>query len=155
MNMWLEYLKECLFDEIDIVLNLAGIDQQVQGEKNEVNDLIGFINDNIDNLSFYNIKDEDIVIDGHPISLIKALNDLVEKSNKVVVLKNNLAIKNDKAKYHFIPNEEKVVKNKKIVKFISDTFDMSKDTIAIGSKEFVKEMKECLEVDVRGIIEEY
>ena len=38
---------------------------------------------------------------------------------------------------------------------ISDTFDMSKDTIAIGSKEFVKEMKECLEVDVRGIVEEY
>ena len=87
MNMWLEYLKECLFEEIDIVLTLAGIDQQVQGEKNEVNDLIGFINDNIDNLSFYDFKDESIVIDGHPISLIKALNDLVEKSNKVVVLK--------------------------------------------------------------------
>ena len=43
MNVWLEYLKECLFDEIDIVLNLAGIDQQVQGEKNEVNDLIGIM----------------------------------------------------------------------------------------------------------------
>ena len=47
MNMWLEYLKECLFEEIDIVLNLAGIDQLVQGEKNEVNDIISLLNDNI------------------------------------------------------------------------------------------------------------
>ena len=154
MNMWLEYLKECLFDEIDIVLNLAGIDQQVQGEKNEVNDLIGFINDNIDNLSFYNIKDEDIVVDGHPISLIKALNDLVEKSSKVVVLKNNLAInKWIIERYKDFINDNGSVYNLDLI--ISDTFDMSKDTIAIGSKEFVKEMKECLEVDVRGIVEEY
>lgn len=154
MNMWLEYLKECLFDEIDIVLSLAGIDQQVQGEKNEVNDLIGFINDNIDNLNFYNIKDEDIVIDGHPISLIKALNDLVEKSNKVVVLKNNLAInKWIIERYKDFINDNGSVYNLDLI--ISDTFDMSKDTIAIGSKEFVKEMKECLEVDVRGIVEEY
>ena len=154
MNMWLEYLKECLFDEIDIVLNLAGIDQQVQGEKNEVNDLIGFINDNIDDLSFYNINDENIVVDGHPISLIKALNDLVEKSNKVVVLKNNLAInKWIIERYKDFINDNGSVYNLDLV--ISDTFDMSKDTIAIGSKEFVKEMKECLEVDVRGIVEEY
>ena len=154
MNMWLEYLKECLFDEIDIVLNLAGIDQQVQGEKNEVNDLIGFINDNIDNLSFYNIKDEDIVVDGHPISLIKALNDLVEKSSKGVVLKNNLAIsKWIIERYKDFINDNGSVYSLDLI--ISDTFDMSKDTIAIGSKEFVKEMKECLEVDVRGIVEEY
>ena len=138
MNMWLEYLKECLFDEIDIVLNLAGIDQQVQGEKNEVNDLIGFINDNIDDLSFYNINDEDIVVDGYPISLIKALNDLVEKSNKVVVLKNNLAInKWIIERYKDFINDNGSVYNLDLV--ISDTFDMSKDTIAIGSKEFVKE----------------
>lgn len=154
MNMWLEYLKECLFDEIDIVLNLAGIDQQVQGEKNEVNDLIGFINDNIDNLSFYSIKDEDIVVDGHPISLIKTLNDLVEKSNKVVVLKNNLAInKWIIERYKDFINDSGSVYNLDLI--ISDTFDMSKDTIAIGSKEFFKEMKECLEVDVRGVVEEY
>jgi hypothetical protein len=152
--MWLEYLKECLFEEIDIVLTLAGIDQQVQGEKNEVNDLIGFINDNIDNLSFYNFKDEDIVIDGHPISLIKALNDLVEKSIKVVVLKNNLAIN----KWIVERYKDFISDNGSLYGLdltISDTFDMSNSTVAIGSKGFVKEMKECLEVDVRGIVEEY
>lgn len=154
MNMWLEYLKECLFDEIDIVLNLAGIDQQVQGEKNEVNDLIGFINDNIENLSFYNFKNEDIVIDGHPISLIKALNDLVEKSNRVIVLKNNLAInKWIIERYKDFINDNGSVYNLELV--ISDTFDVNNDTVVIGTKEFVKEMKECMKVDVKGIVEEY
>ena len=154
MNMWLEYLKECLFEEIDIVLTLAGIDQQVQGEKNEVNDLIGFINDNIDNLSFYDFKDESIVVDGHPISLIKTLNDLVEKSNKVVVLKNNLAInKWIVERYKDFINDNGSIYSLDLT--ISDTFDMSNSTIVIGTKEFVKEMKECLEVDVKGIVEEY
>ena len=123
-------------------------------KKNEVNDLIGFINDNIDNLSFYDFKDESIVIDGHPISLIKALNDLVEKSNKVVVLKNNLAInKWIVERYKDFINDNGSIYSLDLT--ISDTFDMSNSTIAIGTKEFVKEMKECLEVDVKGIVEEY
>ena len=154
MNMWLEYLKECLFDEIDIVLNLAGIDQLVQGEKNEVNDIISLLNDNIENLSFYNIKDEELLLDGNPWVLIKVLNDLVEKKNRVVVTKTNLAINIwiiERYKYFFVDNGA----NCNVDIEIADNFEMKKSTIIIGHKEFVKEMEECLNVDVQTIVEEF
>lgn len=154
MNMWLEYLKECLFDEIDIVLNLAGIDQLVQGEKNEVNDIISLLNDNIENLSFYNIKDEEVLLDGNPWVLIKVLNDLVEKKNRVVVTKTNLAINKwiiERYKDFLVDNGASC--NVDIE--IADNFEMKKPTIIIGHKEFVKEMEECLNVDVQTIVEEF
>jgi hypothetical protein len=152
--MWLEYLKECLFDEIDIVLNLAGIDQLVQGEKNEVNDIISLLNDNIENLSFYNIKDEELLIDGNPWVLIKVLNDLVEKKNRVVVTKTNLAINKwiiERYKDFLVDNGA----NCNVDIEIADNFEMKKSTIIIGHKEFVKEMEECLNVDVQTIVEEF
>ena len=152
--MWLEYLKECLFDEIDIVLNLAGIDQQVQGDKNDVNDIIGFINDNIEDLTFYNIINEEVLIDGNPIILIKVLNDLVEKNNRVVVLKNNLAIN----KWIIARYKDFLVDNGANCEIdieIVDNFEMKKPTIIIGHKEFAKEMEECLDVDVQTIVEEF
>jgi len=154
MNMWLEYLKECLFDEIDIVLNLAGIDQLVQGEKNEVNDIISLLNDNIENLSFYNIKDEELLLDGNPWVLIKVLNDLVEKKNRVVVTKTNLAINKwiiERYKDFLVDNGA----NCNVDIEIADNFEMKKSTIIIGHKEFVKEMEECLNVDVQTIVEEF
>jgi hypothetical protein len=152
--MWLEYLKECLFDEIDIVLNLAGIDQLVQGEKNEVNDIISLLNDNIENLSFYNIKDEELLLDGNPWVLIKVLNDLVEKKNRVVVTKTNLAINKwiiERYKDFLVDNGA----NCNVDIEIADNFEMKKSTIIIGHKEFVKEMEECLNVDVQTIVEEF
>lgn len=154
MNMWLEYLKECLFDEIDIVLNLAGIDQLVQGEENEVNDIISLLNDNIENLSFYNIKDEELLLDGNPWVLIKVLNDLVEKKNRVVVTKTNLAINKwiiERYKDFLVDNGA----NCNVDIEIADNFEMKKSTIIIGHKEFVKEMEECLNVDVQTIVEEF
>ena len=154
MNMWLEYLKECLFDEIDIVLNLAGIDQLVQGEKNEVNDIISLLNDNIENLSFYNIKEEELLLDGNPWVLIKVLNDLVEKKNRVVVTRTNLAIN----KWIIERYKDFLVDNGANCNFdieIADNFEMKKSTIIIGHKEFVKEMEECLNVDVQTIVEEF
>lgn len=154
MNMWLEYLKECLFDEIDIVLNLAGIDQLVQGEKNEVNDIISLLNDNIENLSFYNIKDEELLLDGNPWVLIKVLNDLVEKKNRVVVTRTNLAINKwiiERYKDFLVDNGA----NCNVDIEIADNFEMKKSTIIIGHKEFVKEMEECLNVDVQTIVEEF
>lgn len=152
MNMWLEYLKECLFDEIDIVLNLAGIDQQVQGDKNDVNDIIGFINDNIEDLTFYNIIDEEVLIDGNPIILIKVLNDLVEKNNRVVILKNNLAIN----KWIIARYKEFLEDNGSSFKLdldITDSFSITKPCMIIGSKEFIKEMEESIEVDTESIVE--
>ena len=128
MNMWLEYLKECLFDEIDIVLNLAGIDQLVQGEKNEVNDIISLLNDNIENLSFYNIKDEELLLDGNPWVLIKVLNDLVEKKNRVVVTKTNLAINKwiiERYKDFLVDNGA----NCNVDIEIADNFEMKKSTL--------------------------
>jgi hypothetical protein len=152
--MWLEYLKECLFDEIDIVLNLAGIDQQVQGEKNEVNDIISLLNDNIENLSFYDIKDKEVLLDGNPWVLIKVLNDLVEKSNRVVVTKTNLAINKwivERYKDFLVDNGA----NYNVNLEITDNFEINKSVIVIGHKEFVKEMEECLDVDIQTIIEEF
>lgn len=154
MNMWLEYLKECLFDEIDIVLNLAGIDQMVQGEKNEVNDIISLLNDNMENLSFYSIKDEEILLDGNPWVLIKVLNDLVEKKNRVVLTKTNLAINKwiiERYKDFLVDNGANCELNIEI----SDNFEINKSVIIIGHKEFVKEMEECLEVDTQTIVEEF
>lgn len=150
--MWLEYLKECLFDEIDIVLNLAGIDQQVQGDKNDVNDIIGFINDNIEDLTFYNIINQEVLIDGNPIILIKVLNDLVEKNNRVVVLKSNLAIN----KWIIARYKEFLEDNGSSFKLdldITDSFSITNPCIIIGSKEFVKEMEESIEVDTESIVE--
>ena len=152
--MWLEYLKECLFDEIDIVLNLAGIDQQVQGEKNEVNDIISLLNDNIENLSFYDIKDKEVLLDGNPWVLIKVLNDLVEKSNRVVVTKTNLSINKwivERYKDFLVDNGA----NYNVNLEITDNFEINKSVIVIGHKEFVKEMEECLDVDIQTIIEEF
>ena len=154
MNMWLEYLKECLFDEIDIVLNLAGIDQLKKKKKNEVNDIISLLNDNIENLSFYNIKDEELLLDGNPWVLIKVLNDLVEKKNRVVVTKTNLAINKwiiESYKDFLVDNGA----NCNVDIEIADNFEMKKSTIIIGHKEFVKEMEECLNVDVQTIVEEF
>ena len=154
MNMWLEYLKECLFDEIVIVLNLSGIDQQVQGEKNEVNDIISLLNDNMENLSFYSIKDEEILLDGNPWVLIKVLNDLVEKKNRVVLTKTNLAINKwiiERYKDFLVDNGANCELNIEI----SDNFEINKSVIIIGHKEFVKEMEECLEVDTQTIVEEF
>ena len=154
MNMWLEYLQECLFEEIDIVLNLAGIDQLVQGEKNEVNDIISLLNDNIETLSFYNIKDEDMLLDGNPWVLIKVLNDLVEKKNRVVVTKTNFAIN----KWIIARYKDFLVDNGANCEIdiqIADNFEMKKSTIIIGHKEFVKEMEECLDVDIQTIVEEF
>ena len=152
MNMWLEYLKECLFDEIDIVLNLAGIDQQVQGDKNDVNDIIGFINDNIEDLTFYNIINEEVLIDGNPIILIKVLNDLVEKNNRVVVLKNNLAIN----KWIIARYKEFLEDNGSSFGLgleIADSFSITNPCMIIGSKEFVKEMEESVGVESKTIVE--
>lgn len=153
MNMWLEYLKECLFEEIDIVLNLIGIDQQVQGDKNDVNDIIGFVNDNIEDLSFYEINKEDVLIDGNPIVLIKVLNDLVEKDNRVVILKNNLAIN----KWIIARYKEFLEDNGSLFKLnleIADNFSITNSCLIIGEKEFVKEMEEGIETDTKSIIEE-
>ena len=150
--MWLEYLKECLFEEIDIVLNLAGIDQQVQGDKNDVNDIIGFISDNIEELSFYEINKEEVLLDGNPVALIKVLNDLVEKNNRVVVLKNNLAIN----KWIIARYKEFLEDNGSSYKLdleIADTFVINKSCLIIGSKEFVKEMEESVEVETKSIVE--
>lgn len=152
MNMWLEYLKECLFDEIDIVLNLAGIDQQIQGDRNDVNNIIGFINDNIETLSFYKINNEDLLLDGAPLVLIKVLNDLVEKKNRVVVLKNNLAInKWILEKYKEFLNDNGSAYSLDLD--FCDNYDISNDVIVIGVSSFVKEMKACLDVKVKGIVE--
>lgn len=152
--MWLEYLKECLFEEIDIVFNLIGIDQQVQGEKNDINDIISFINDNVENLNFYNITIESVLTDGHPVSLIKVLSDLVEKNNKVVVMKNNLAINNwiiEKYKEFLSDNGSEY----KLDLNITDVFEMESSAIIIGSLEFVNEMRDCIDLVVREVVEEY
>ena len=152
MNMWLEYLKECLFDEIDIVLNLAGVDQQVQGDRNDVNNIVGFINDNIETLSFYKINNEVLLLDGAPLVLIKVLNDLVEKNNRVVVLKNNLAINKwilEKYKEFLNDNGSTYTLNLDF----SDNYNISNEVIVIGVSSFVKEMKECLDVKIKGIVE--
>ena len=152
MNMWLEYLKECLFDEIDIVLNLAGIDQQVQGDRNDVNNIVSFINDNIETLSFYKINNEELLLDGAPLVLIKVLNDLVEKNNRVVVLKNNLAINKwilEKYKDFLIDNGSTY----NLALEFSDNYEITNDVIVVGVSSFVREMKDCLNVNVKGIIE--
>ena len=151
MNMWLEYLKECLFEEIDVVLCLLGIDKKVQGDSNDVNTIIDFINSNVDDLQFFNIDNEDILLEGSPVDLIKVLNDLVEKKNRVIVLKNNYAINKwivERYKEFLIDNGSQY---KTKLEF-SDTFDIKKKVIIIGSESFVNEMDSCLDVEKTKII---
>lgn len=151
MNMWLEYLKECLFEEIDVVLCLLGVDKKVQGESNDVNKIIDFINDNIDNLHFYDIDREDVLLDGSPVDLIKVLNDLVEKKNRVIVLKNNYAINKwivERYKEFLEDNGSKY----SIKLEFSDSYKITNKVLIIGSEDFVNEMDTCLEVEKIKII---
>ena len=151
MNMWLEYLKECLFEEIDVVLCLLGVDKKVQGESNDVNKIIDFINDNIDNLHFYDIDREDVLLDGSPVDLIKVLNDLVEKKNRVIVLKNNYAINKwivERYKEFLEDNGSKY----SIKLEFSDFYKITNKVLIIGSEDFVNEMDTCLEVEKIKII---
>lgn len=151
MNMWLEYLKECLFEEIDVVLCLLGVDKKVQGESNDVNKIIDFINDNIDNLHFYDIDREDVLLDGSPVDLIKVLNDLVEKKNRVIVLKNNYAINKwivERYKEFLEDNGSKY----SIKLEFSDSYKITNKVFIIGSEDFVNEMDTCLEVEKIKII---
>ena len=146
MNMWLEYLKECLFEEIDVVLCLLGIDKKVQGDSNDVNNIIDFINDNIDNLHFYEIEKEDVLLEGSPVELIKILNDLVEKNNRVIVLKNNYAInKWIVERYKEFLNDNGSTYKLKLE--FSDSYEISNKVIIIGSEDFVDEMDSCLDVE--------
>lgn len=151
MNMWLEYLKECLFEEIDVVLCLLGVDKKVQGESNDVNKIIDFINDNIDDLQFYDIDKEDVLLDGSPVDLIKVLNDLVEKKNRVIVLKNNYAINKwivERYKEFLEDNGSKY----SIKLEFSDSYKITNKVLIIGSEDFVNEMDTCLEVEKIKII---
>lgn len=152
MNMWFEYLKECLFDEMDVVLNLVGIDQQVQGGKNDINDIIGLINDNIECLRFYDFKNEDILLDGNPCVLIKVLSDLVEKKNRVVVIRENLAINKwiiERYKDYLVDNGASCSVDIEI----NDNFEIKNSVVVVGHKSFVGEMKKCLDGDVNIIVE--
>ena len=151
MNMWLDYLKECLFEEIDVVLCLLGVDKKVQGESNDVNKIIDFINDNIDDLQFYDIDKEDVLLDGSPVDLIKVLNDLVEKKNRVIVLKNNYAINKwivERYKEFLEDNGSKY----SIKLEFSDSYKITNKVLIIGSEDFVNEMDTCLEVEKIKII---
>ena len=121
-------------------------------KRNDVNDIIGFISDNIEELSFYEINKEEVLLDGNPVALIKVLNDLVEKNNRVVVLKNNLAIN----KWIIARYKEFLEDNGSSYKLdleIADTFVINKSCLIIGSKEFVKEMEESIEVETKSIVE--
>lgn len=151
MNMWLEYLKECLFEEIDVVLSLLGIDKKVQGDCNDVNTIIDFINNNIDNLLFFNIDKEDILLEGLPVDLIKVLNDLVEKKNRVIVLKNNYAInKWIVERYKEFLNDNG--SSYKIKLEFSDSYKITNKVMIVGNEAFVNEMDSCLDVEKIKII---
>ena len=149
--MWLEYLKECLFEEIDVVLSLLGIDKKVQGDCNDVNTIIDFINNNIDNLLFFNIDKEDILLEGLPVDLIKVLNDLVEKKNRVIVLKNNYAInKWIVERYKEFLNDNG--SSYKIKLEFSDSYKITNKVMIVGNEAFVNEMDSCLDVEKIKII---
>lgn len=151
MNMWLEYLKECLFEEIDVVLCLLGVDKKIQGESNDVNKIIDFINDNVDNLHFYDIDKEDILIEGSPVELIKVLNDLVEKKNRLIVLKNNYAINKWIVERYKEFLEDNGAKYSIKLEF-SDSYKITNKVLIIGSQDFVSEMDACLDVEKIKVI---
>ena len=149
MNIWLSFLKNKIFSDIDELLKLIKIDNTISGTDYDINQLINFIIANMkkSTLLTNNTHDtENFLIEENPESLIKVINDNYHKKCLVTILESNVAINSWLIKkYEEFCAENVLEKN---IQFkISNHFSfLSGKIMLLGSQAFINEISETLQI---------
>lgn len=149
MNIWLSYLKNKIFSDIDELLKLIKIDNSISGTDYDINQLINFIIANMkkSTLLTNNTPDtENFLIEENPESLIKVINDNYHKKCLVTILESNVGINSWLIKkYEEFCAENVLEKN---IQFkISNHFSfLSGKIMLLGSQAFINEISETLQI---------
>ena len=148
MNPWLNYIKDKIYEDVNVVVQLLLLDNKIQGSEMDINFLINFINENLNTNTFFFINDSSFLLEGSPLSLIKVINDNIEdNSEKVVVLENNIGINSWIIKTYYQYVEEKFIPSKLNIT-ISNKFNFNdnKKLLIIGSDAFIDEVKDSINI---------